>query len=499
MIKELWNQIQNGQEVRQTLSKTRQAIKDKGELRKLSLLVQGEEEVLVKLLESEDAKTRKNAALLMGDLGNQLFLTPLWNAYQKEQQRFIKSSYLSAISSLDYREYLDAVKEQLSSLQNETVTAENQKHLMEEMRELSSLIVRLEGAATHMFSGWDENYDIFLLTNRNFQELTSNELLALEPKAKTKLMGAGVVANVPNLRWLREIRTYQELLFVVRGMETCEMEPDQIAKTVVNSPLMAFLAKSHEGNPPFYFRLEMKSKRDLGQKSVFLKKLSSKIETLSDRKLINTTDNYEFELRLIENKLGNCNIMIKLYTLKDQRFTYRKEVIPTSIKPVNAALTAALAKEYMKEDGQVLDPFCGVGTMLIERHKAVRANTSYGIDLQEDAISKARKNAETAKQVIHFINRDFFQFKHDYLFDEVITNMPFQIGRFTEDEVYEIYERFFQTIPRLLNEGAVLILYTHNQEDVVRLTFRTQFSILKDYEISKREGTHVMILRYAAK
>ena len=67
----------------------------------------------------------------------------------------------------------------------------------------------------------------------------------------------------------------------------------------------------------------------------------------------------------------------------------------------------------MKEDAQVLDPFCGVGTMLIERHKAVRANTSYGIDILEEAVLKARENAEAAKQVIHFVNRDFFEFTHD--------------------------------------------------------------------------------------
>ncbi|MGL5436186.1 MAG: hypothetical protein ACRDBO_12440, partial [Lachnospiraceae bacterium] len=306
MIKELWKQIQNRQEVRQNLSKMRQLIKDQGERKKLSLLVDGQEAVIIDLLQSEDAKTRKNAALLMGDLGNQIFMTPIWKAYQKEQQRFVKSSYLAAIGSFDYRAFLDEIKEQLSALRKENMTEENQKHIMEEMRELSDLIVRIEGVATHRFIGWDEAFDIVLLTNRNFQELTRDELLALEPNAKTKLLGAGVMASVKNLRWIREIRTCQELLFVVRGMETCEMEPDKIAQTIVKSSMLAFLSRCHEGNAPYYFRLEMKSKKDLGQKSAFLKKLSSKIESLSDRKLINTTNNYEFELRLIENKLGNC-------------------------------------------------------------------------------------------------------------------------------------------------------------------------------------------------
>jgi 23S rRNA G2445 N2-methylase RlmL len=109
---------------------------------------------------------------------------------------------------------------------------------------------------------------------------------------------------------------------------------------------------------------------------------------------------------------------------------------------------------------------------------------------------KARENAEAARQVIHFINRDFFQFTHDYLFDEVITNMPFKIGRLTDDGVYDIYKRFFQIIPDFLKKGSILILYTHNKEHVDQLTFRTGCRIIKSHEVSKKEGTDVIILRY---
>ena len=48
---------------------------------------------------------------------------------------------MSAIGNFDYREYMDAIKEQLAALEKEEVTEENQKHLMEEMRKLSFLIV----------------------------------------------------------------------------------------------------------------------------------------------------------------------------------------------------------------------------------------------------------------------------------------------------------------------------------------------------------------------
>lgn len=277
------------------------------------------------------------------------------------------------------------------------------------------------------------------------------------------------------------------------------MDPLTVAEAIVNSDLLDFLGRGHKGNPPFYFRVELKSKRQLDAKSVFVKKVSSHLEKLSGRKLINTTSDYEIEIRLIENKEGNCNLLIKLFTLKDERFAYRKEVTPTSIKPVNAALTVALAKEYLKEGAQVLDPFCGVGTMLIERHKAVAANTTYGIDKLSEAIEKAKVNTDAAHQIIHYINRDFFTFEHEYLFDEIITNMPFQIGRTTEDEVYDLYKEFFAAVSKYLAKEALLVLYSHNRDYVAQLSRDNHFRILKEYEISKKEGTYVLILRYLKK
>lgn len=496
MIKKEWENILQNQETRQSLSRIREVIKEDCYLQELYDIIEGSEGVLIELLVSGDAKTRKNAALLMGDLGLHEFLEPIWNTYKKEQQRFVKSAYLSAIGNFNYHEYLEDIKEQLEQLKTMELTAENEKHVMEEMRELSTLLIGLEGVSEHTFTGWDEAYDILLITNRNFAENVGQELLAIEPKSKIKVTNVGVRARVTNLNWLREIRTYHELLFLINGMDACPMEQCAVTEAIVSSSLLMFLRNAHMRDAPYYFRLEMKTKRTLKEKSTFLKKVSSGIEKLSDRKLINSTDNYEFEIRLIEDNQGNCNFMIKLFTLKDRRFTYRKEVIPTSIRPVNAALTVALAKKYMKEDAQVLDPFCGVGTMLIERHKAVRANTTYGIDIKEDAILKARENTEIAKQTIHYINRDFFEFKHDYLFDEVITDMPFEIGRITEDEIYDTYTRFFNKLPQHLKEGALVVLYSHDRSLVRQMTMRTDFKILEEYEVSKKEGTYVFVLIY---
>lgn len=66
-----------------------------------------------------------------------------------------------------------------------------------------------------------------------------------------------------------------------------------------------------------------------------------------------------------------------------------------------------LAKPYLKEDAAVLDPFCGVGTMLIERNKVLPARSLYGIDIYGQAIEGARENTELAGAEISYIQKNF--------------------------------------------------------------------------------------------
>jgi tRNA G10 N-methylase Trm11 len=234
----------------------------------------------------------------------------------------------------------------------------------------------------------------------------------------------------------------------------------------------------------------------LDKKSTFAKKLGSEIERLSERALINSTSNYELEIRLIENKEGLFNVLIKLYTIEDERFKYRKGAVAASITPVNAALVAALSKEYLKDGGQVLDPFCGVGTMLIERNKLVPARPMYGLDTFGEAIDKAIVNAKIDDTVIHFINRDFFDFKHDYLFDEIMTNMPAQIGRKTAGEIEYLYHQFFEKALEVLKDEAIIVMYTRNREWVIEnVSNKKEYTVLKEYEISRKEEAYVYIIQ----
>jgi tRNA G10 N-methylase Trm11 len=298
------------------------------------------------------------------------------------------------------------------------------------------------------------------------------------------------------LRDILSIRTYRELLFAVDGMKIVPNDVVSAAKMLADGTILKFLDKRHQGVGAYRFRLEMKTKMDSDKKIAFVKRLSSEIEHLSERKLLNSVNHYEFELRLVENKEGKFNVLLRLYTLADERFDYRKEVLPTSIHPSNASLCVALAAPYLKEDAQLLDPFCGVGTMLIERNLAVKAKSMYGIDSLSEAIDKARINTKRADMIVNYINRDFFDFKHEYLFDEIITNMP-TVGRLmSERDLTELYQRFFEKAKVHLKEDAILVLYTHNQAHVRKFASGRNYRIEKEFEISMMEGTYVYVIRY---
>ena len=185
---------------------------------------------------------------------------------------------------------------------------------------------------------------------------------------------------------------------------------------------------------------------------------------------------------------------MKLKTVPQHRFYYRKNSIAASIHPATAAVIMELAQPYMKEHAQIMDPFCGVGTMLIERHKKLPARQIYGTDIYGEAIEKARENAALAGVNINYIHRDFFDFKHEYLFDEMITNMPIR-GKKTKEEMDMFYGQFFDKVSQHMAPGGVIIMYT-NEEGFVKKQLRLHENMkLRDqYLMQEKNGFYLMIM-----
>ena len=261
-----------------------------------------------------------------------------------------------------------------------------------------------------------------------------------------------------------------------------------------------YLNYLHEDSgQPYRYRIELKSPSVPGEKKGdYIRRIASRLDALEKGKLLNSNSDYEVELRLIERKDRSLIPMLKLFTLPDTRFAYRKETTAQSTSAPLAALAAALAAPYLKKDAQILDPFCGVGTLLIERCLLTAADPVYGVDRFAEAVGKARVNSEPAQGVrhapIHYINRDFFDFTHDYPFDEIITHFP-EPG---EEEAQTFAGRFLDKAGTLLSDGAVLIILTDYPGALKAVASeRAGYSVREEFLLNERSGCTEVIMEYS--
>ncbi|MBQ8279821.1 MAG: methyltransferase [Roseburia sp.] len=492
MVKELFEILTGDGNQREALSKLRGLIKEEAAHKELKELA-GKGEAVIALLQHEDAKIRKNAALLLGDLQLQNALPALKEAYEKETTLFVKSSYLTALSKLDVTELLDFFKARKAELLSSEVAEEEKKHIGEELHELTSMITAVEGINKHTFTGFSKPHMLLLSTNREQREVTLEEVAELSAtvQRRAELHPLGVQVFTKELAPFTKLRSYRELLFPIALNEPVSGQPKEAANQLWNSGILEFLQECHKGEAPFYFRIEIKSAEP---QTEYAKKLAMALEQCSGYSLVNDTKDYEVEIRLLASKEGGYAAFLKLKSIPMKRFAYRKNAIAMSIHPATAAMMMRLAKPYLKEQAQILDPCCGVGTILIERDICVPAREMYGIDIFGDAITGARENASLAGEKINFIHRDFMDFKHEYLFDEIITNMPVK-GKKTKEEMDAFFGAFFKKAASLLNDDGKIIMYTNEAGFVKKqLRLQTNYRLVQEFCIRKKEQFFLYII-----
>ncbi len=495
MVKQLYEEAKKGINVRANLSTLRSEVKDFAKMDHLYELVCDEMDVMISFLSSEDAKTRKNAALLMGELDMSDFLQPLMVAYEKEETLFVKSAYLEAIKNYDYEEYLPMLRARLKELMDADITQANKKHLEEEVKILHQLINAKSGVSKHSFSGFKTPKDIILLTNKLHKDKVEAAIRELPIDVQFTEFSGGVRLKTKDVKMLYHVRSFHSMLFMVPKCGSVPMDPIEAAEAISKSGLLSMIKESHKEPGPYAFRLELKSSLKLDQKTAFAKKFSNELQMLSKHELINDPSGYEFELRLIENKAGNCNVLLKMNTIKDLRFSYQVMPYATSLKPANAALLVSLAKDYMVPDAQVLDPYVSGAELLIERQMAVKANTSYGLDTREEALESAKRHAFESDQIIHFVKKDFGSFSHEYPFDEIFTQMPFALGYKSLSEVEEEYRSFFMHVRYVLKKTGTMILYTHDIPFIKKYMGLANAVLVQEIPVGYKEKTYLCVLK----
>ena len=188
---------------------------------------------------------------------------------------------------------------------------------------------------------------------------------------------------------------------------------------------------------------------------------------------------YAFEIRLLHDR------MVAIFP-GDTRFEYRKQAIPASINPVTAASIMRLCRPYMRADARVLDPFCGSGTMLIERGLILPTQTLVGVDISPFAIRAACENRKASGQKIALIHGDALQFGASR-FDEIVSNMPFGIRVSKHAENERLYALFTGRLKSLLEDGGYAFLYTLEKK-LLRDSVRNNSSLKIINEVIMESG-----------
>ena len=487
-MREIIENLLRKENVRKSLSDLRKLIKDEGTLEDAKALLSDKKELLASFLESEDAKTRKNAALLIGNLGISELADKIFEAYENEDTRFVKGSYLSALSQLDIPWLVPQIEKHQKLLKETVITDENRKHIEEEQREINKILIKYNGIKHHTPILEGVKAEVLLMTNRLHREIVRRQV----PMKDAKIHPLGVVVKTDNIKLLMQIRTYRQMYFMIHTDGFLSSDAREAAKQLWDSDMHDILLRMHEESDPFYYRIESTADGE------YQGKIARALDQLAGGKMINSPNDYEIVIKLIPTKDGRFFPCMRFGTIKDDRFAYRRNSVATSIHPSTAALLVELAKPYLKEDAQIMDPFCGVGTMLIERKLAVPAREIYATDIFGDAIIMGRENAKLAKTGINFIRRDFFDFKHDYKFDEIITDMPVR-GKKTRQEMETFYERFFDKAKEILADEAVIVMYSNEIGFVKKqIRLREEYRLLQETCILDKKDFYLFVIKYEA-
>lgn len=405
----------------------------------------GSHEPLRALLEGSEPKLRKNAARLLGTLGSVKDVDMLIKALEHERQRWVRPSIILALGALGG----EAATATVMALKMPVAKDETElKHVSEEISAIEkarSLLCPLEA---HKFTGLKADTLIELRTMPGFARALEGEALE-HGFIVANVFKNGITVKTRNYEKLFELRCFAEALFPVG---VCAFEAEAVAAAAGNA-MCQLLAATHEGTPPFSYRMELRGEYD---RSAFSKALNMYMDRT---KLHNSPSAYEAELR-IEPFHSKCRLYVKLFNYEDKRFAYRLKSLPASMAPSSAAALIRYASPFLKENPRVLDPFVGSGTLLIERARFSPCEALHGIDISGAAVDIARANAEAAGVNARFVHNDCLRFKAVRPYDEIICNMPFGNRVGTHEINTELYAAFIALLPEWLTPDGVALLYT---------------------------------------
>lgn len=236
-------------------------------------------------------------------------------------------------------------------------------------------------------------------------------------------------------------------------------------------------------SPSFTLTVGLQGKKNFSRFEVVQEVLPFFEEHLSGKFVPNESGSQgadlDFRILMEGNRL---HLGLRLAKEPLHRRPYKIHNLPGSTKPPLAYVMAKLA--HIKPTDHVVDPCCGVGTVLIEAALSFAAGTYEGRDIQAESIALSLKNIEAAGLEVPVKKEDVreFLFSKESI-DKIITNPPWgrQVAKKVNLDAW--YDSFFSNCYQMLKSGGRMVLLT-DQVDWMQTYFRTSQLYSLEREIS---------------
>lgn len=411
---------------------------------------------LLILLNSDDGKVRKNTYILLGNLSGSNYSNLLLEALDKEPINYCLSSIILSLGNYKIENINEILNSKLNEIENKFKNNEIEKiHYEEIKKSIEKVLLKNIEFNKHKFIGFKEKKDICLTIMPALKNACMNEIKSKFKEAK--FIDSGILVNTIDYNSIFSLRTFYEALLCDKG--GFNLSKENINLYIVNLLAKGFISLCHNDNScPFYYRIEVKSSMNKQKKLDLINSIKNSIDKGLKGNYINNPSLYEFEIRVVE-KEEKYSVFFKLYTVTDDRYSYRVTDLPASINPTTASILMHEIKGYLREDSEVMDAFCGTSTMLIERSFIKKYKSLTGIDINEEAIDDSKINANNVPLKIELVCEDIIKYE-GLAFDEIISNMPFG-NRVSNHELnITLYRKFIAKLDKLLNENGMAFLLT---------------------------------------